>query len=273
MEDGHKIVDSLLAHGHDSSQSPGRVLGDHWRFYAVYDGHGGHEAMDWLEIHLHHLVAAELQLLKTPETGCYDRGDVAAALAKAFEKVDEQLAGLGAWKYGSTATVALLHDSPMGKMLYVANVGDSRAVLIGGPSVKHLSVDHHTSNPSEAARVERDGGFIFRKRVCGSLSVTRALGDHALKGEGGGVSCIPDVSASKVLGGKALVVASDGLWDVLTGAEVQEILEEIISQAAQKDKHPEFIGDQLRRTAARTLVECAKKRGTHDNICVLVAFL
>lgn len=266
MEDGHQVVDPLPV--------PGLAHGECWRFFAVFDGHGGHQAMEWLQIHLHHLFAAELQLLSVPDQGCcHNRGPVVAAITKAFRNADKKLASLGAHKYGSTATVALVHESPAGKMLYVANVGDSRAVLIGGMSVKQLSVDHHTSNPLEAARVERDGGCIFRKRVCGCLSITRALGDHDFKGEGGGVSCVPDVSACKVLGRKVLVLASDGLWDVLNGSDVQMLLEDLVHEAVQKERGPEFIGGALGSIVAHALVERAKKLGSHDNICAVVAFL
>jgi serine/threonine protein phosphatase PrpC len=272
MEDGHKVADPLPVHSH-IGQGYRRNMEELWRFFAVYDGHGGREAMEWLETHLHHAVATELQLLKACKTGHHDSDTVATAITRAFKKVDTQLASLGAFKYGSTATVALIHESTSGKMLYVANVGDSRAVLIGGQAPKQLSIDHHVSNAAEAARVEQDGGFIFRHRVCGSLSVTRAMGDHELKGEGGGVSCVPDVSACKVSGAKALVIASDGLWDVMDGWDVQELLEEQICQAAQREKDPEFVRDRLCSTAARTLVENAKHRGSHDNICAVVVFL
>lgn len=272
MEDGYKVVDPLpVLNNHNHGYR--RMHDEHWRFFAVYDGHGGREAMEWSESHLHHLVAAELQSLKGSEASHHDHDAVAAALTRAFKKIDGQLASLGAFKYGSTATVALIHDSPSGKMLYVANVGDSRAILIGGQAPRQLSVDHHATNAAEVARVEGDGGFVFRNRVCGCLSVTRALGDHELKGECGGVSCVPDVSACRVSGARALVIASDGLWDVMDGWGAQEILEEYISQAQQRETEPEFIADRLCGTAARALVECAKSRGSHDNICALVAFL
>merc|ERR1712216_581744 len=191
----------------------------------------------------------------------------------AFKKVDGQLAALGAFKYGSTATVALIRETPTGKTLYVANVGDSKAFLIGGQAPKQLSVDHHVSNLSEAARVEHEGGFIFRHRVCGSLSVTRALGDHELKGEGGGVSCLPDVSVIKLSGAKALVMASDGVWDVMNGFDVQEVLEDAVFQATLGETEPVFIRDNLSKTAAHALVDAAKNRGSRDNICALVVLL
>jgi serine/threonine protein phosphatase PrpC len=273
MEDGHKIADPLPLHTLHGCRTMGSAIDEQWRFFAVYDGHGGRQAMEWLEQHLHHFVANELQSLKPSQPGKYDRASVADALKNAFKQADHELATLGAWKYGSTATVALIHESLAGKTLYLANVGDSRAVLVSGNAVKQLSADHHATNPVEAARVERDGGCIFRKRVCGALSVTRALGDLEFKQEGGGVSCEPDVSVCSVHGAKALVIASDGVWDVLNGVDVKEILEDCIVNAMEKATGPAIVGDRLSGTAAQALVDRAKDLGSRDNICALVTFL
>jgi len=268
MEDGYKVVEHL------------QVQGDgHWSFYAVYDGHGSQYAMEWLQTHLHHFVADELQPLKVR-----NHPAVAAALKRAFGKADERLAAeVGAWYCGSTATVALLHDSPAGKELYVANVGDSKAVLIGGPDVQQLSWDHRGTNPLEESRVMHEGGFISTdefgcKLVGGLLAVTRAFGDHYLKGgagaEGRGVSCLPDVRSVKVCGSRALVLATDGLWDVLENAdEAKAILEDSICQSLGKETlHKQNI-DRLCHNAAQALVDYAMSRGSGDNICVLVALL
>ena len=55
----------------------------------------------------------------------------------------------------------------------------------------------------------------MENRVAGSLAVTRAFGDHALKNDG--VTAKP-YSNKHVLRpfDKFLVIASDGVWDVLT---------------------------------------------------------
>lgn len=272
MEDGHRVFDPLPVHGDAPCGGLfGRELDERWRFFAVYDGHGGKMAMTWLESHLHTFIAAELRLLKTGENGAPDTSSVHAALVRAFQKADLELESLGAAKYGSTATVALIHETRAKRTLYVGNVGDSRAVLIGGSQVKEVTVDHRATNPSEIARVESEGGCIFRRRVWGALSVTRAMGDHELKS--GGVSCVPDTCACSIAGAHVLVIASDGLWDVLEGEDVKKILEETIARAMQESSGPECLAARLRSIAAQDLVRCAKDGGSRDNICALVAFL
>jgi len=58
---------------------------------------------------------------------------------------------------GSTAVTAILIDS---KMLYVANVGDSRAVISKGGEAKQLSIDHEPGNLVEKEDIVKKGGFV-----------------------------------------------------------------------------------------------------------------
>jgi len=263
MEDGHKVATLNV-----------RRKGERWSLFAVYDGHGGREVVDYSEAYLHHLIAEELEgrPVHGDVGGRHDRKEVSLAVARAFTKIDSQLKVQGVSEdCGCTATVMLVQDTAISRTLHVANVGDSKAMLIGGDLAKQMTVDHHTCNSAECLRVEHDGGFIMHKRVCGVLSVTRALGDHSLKDSG--VSCVPDVMACKVEGARAMVIASDGLWDVMSGVEVQEVLEETIRTAAARGCDADEVGDRLTGRAARALVECAKERGSHDNILALVVFV
>lgn len=260
MEDGHAVVDPLFTSEH----------GERWGYFAVYDGHGGRQAVDWCEAHLHERVGAALKGLRAH----FDRPAVYAALISAFKEADEQLAQLGAMKYGCTATVAVTHKASSGTTLYVANVGDSRAVLVGHAGVKQVSMDHKATDASEAKRVAHEGGFIFKKRICGSLAISRSLGDHELKT--GGLSCIPDIFSGRLTRGvHALVMASDGVWDVLDNAEVQDIVEACVvrTTAAVSGDSAQGLCDRLRDAAATTILQRAKERGSQDNIVVLVAFL
>ena len=69
--------------------------------------------------------------------------------------------------------------------LYVANAGDSRAVLakkVEGKVVGvELSVDHKPDLPEEKGRIEKAGGFVEDNRVKGVLNLSRSLGDLEYK--------------------------------------------------------------------------------------------
>lgn len=56
---------------------------------------------------------------------------------------------------GSTAVTAIIID---GKDLWVANIGDSRAVICERGSANQLTVDHEPH--SERTRIEEQGGFV-----------------------------------------------------------------------------------------------------------------
>ena len=67
---------------------------------------------------------------------------------------------------------------------YVANVGDSRAVIVTSSGAKRISYDHKASDWNEMNRIRSAGGIIFNDRVYGQLVLTRALGDLSLKKQG-----------------------------------------------------------------------------------------
>jgi pyruvate dehydrogenase phosphatase len=139
------------------------------------------------------------------------------------------------------------------KLLRVACTGDSRAVLgRRGASGKWvatpLSVDQTGSNPDEAARIRKqhpgEDNAIRNGRVLGGLEPTRAFGDASykwtrevserLKASFFGktpsqllktppyVTAEPVVTTTKIEpeNGDFVVMATDGLWEMLTNEEV-----------------------------------------------------
>ena len=100
-------------------------------------------------------------------------------------------------------------------MLYVANVGDTRAVLNRNGNAQRLTIDHKASDPVEIERVLSVGGTIKDGRVAGGLAITRALGDHAFKNYG--LSSSPHISKQTLSSlDKHLILASDGVWDTVS---------------------------------------------------------
>ena len=78
---------------------------------------------------------------------------------------------------GCTANVALLNSNE----LYVANAGDSRAVLCNKGKAIELSEDHKPDNEKEKDRIIKAGGFISDGRVNANLNLSRAIGDFEYK--------------------------------------------------------------------------------------------
>eukprot|EP01138_Halocafeteria_seosinensis_P015443 gb/GECG01015761.1/.p1 GENE.gb/GECG01015761.1/~~gb/GECG01015761.1/.p1 ORF type:complete len:584 (+),score=64.03 gb/GECG01015761.1/:1-1752(+) len=147
-----------------------------------------------------------------------------------------------------------------GTQVWVANAGDSRAIVIkdsGEPVL--LTEDHKPNRQDESARIRNLGGivqFFGVWRVQGVLAVSRAIGDRLLKPF---VTATPEVK-SKILEeeDKYLVLATDGLWDVVSNAEVGAFLT-MSNRSVQK--------------AADLLTQEALSRGSTDNITVIIVDL
>lgn len=247
MEDSSVIIDPLLA----------EQDGELWGYFAVYDGHGGRQAVDFCETKLHGLVLDELLNVTRMAGEPVADEVVGEVLSRAFRRVDEQLKLLGTWRCGCTATVVLAHRTASGLRLHSANVGDSRAIVLESGSECRLTRDHRPTDPAEIQRVEAEGGFVARGRVVGQLGVSRALGDHSLKSVG--VTWHPHICTREVPQDAVLVIASDGLWDVMSDGDARAVVDRNVAERLQ-DKAPEF------------LIKAALRAGSTDNTTALVAF-
>ncbi len=104
------------------------------------------------------------------------------------------------------------------KVVYIANLGDTRAVLSKNGMAERMSYDHKGSDPAEVERIRSNGGIVIGDRVGGSLAITRAFGDHSLKKDG--VIAKPYIKKHILRStDKYLIVASDGVWDTMDDQE------------------------------------------------------
>eukprot|EP00041_Stephanoeca_diplocostata_P037147 m.1389521 g.1389521 ORF g.1389521 m.1389521 type:complete len:529 (+) comp24987_c0_seq73:335-1921(+) len=166
---------------------------------------------------------------------------------------------------GTTAnTVLILQDH------YVfANAGDSRSILVSGGEVAFATLDHKPGDARERQRIYNAGGFVLRGRVDGQLAVARALGDHTFKNtmlpqQDQMVTAAPDICfVDRRVGlDDFIVLACDGVWDVMTNAAVAHFVAGALAQQNSVD------------AVAAMLVDTALARGSTDNLSVvIVAFV
>mmetsp|Transcript_45428 Transcript_45428/g.89345 ORF Transcript_45428/g.89345 Transcript_45428/m.89345 type:complete len:149 (+) Transcript_45428:691-1137(+) len=119
MEDAHLVLPGLGAESvRTSLNQPNNV---NTGFFAVLDGHGGKEAVNFIESSLPKHVSDELK-----------RNTPTNALERAFLNTDAAMAGKARYQQcGSTAAALLLRPSESrqgGRDMYVANVGDARVI-------------------------------------------------------------------------------------------------------------------------------------------------
>lgn len=145
--------------------------------------------------------------------------------------------------------------------MYIANAGDSRAVLLRDNTTVRVTVDHKPDIPEEQVRIEKSGGVVTKvtnkqgktiSRVNGMLAVSRALGDIFLQPY---VTSEPEVFQFELNNNnKVLILACDGVWDVLSDEETTEI--------ASSEVNPEMAAVKIR--------DAALAKGSADNISVIV---
>lgn len=167
---------------------------------------------------------------------------------------------------GSCVIVSFIENGT----LYVANTGDCRAVIgFLGPdgriASRDLSVDQNTDNSSEIKRIQRlhpeDPNVISNSRVKSILRPTRNIGGALLKEEivkeFVSNNCLtepwrppyttasPEISRCQLTDDDRFVVlASDGLWDLLSSQEVVELIHEFEdAKKAGRKVTPNFDGD------------------------------
>jgi len=150
---------------------------------------------------------------------------------------------------GCTAVVAIVVGN---QKIIVANAGDSRAVLCDGEGkAVPLSWDHKPTNDSEYDRIVKAGGAVIDGRVNGSLNLSRAIGDLEYKRNkklppgDQIVTAVPDIAERDLQAGDAfLLVACDGIWDVLNHQEAIDFCRERLAKGTPPKKVCEELCDR-----------------------------
>ncbi|KAI5478743.1 hypothetical protein MNV49_004668 [Pseudohyphozyma bogoriensis] len=237
MEDSHAHVLSLAPGGDDAAPTDKKAS-----FFAVYDGHGGSSVARFAGDTLHHRLAAN---------DSFKQKDWVASLKRSFLETDEDLRANPDFRgdpSGCTAVAALFRED-LG--IVCANAGDSRSVLSLGGEAKPMSYDHKPTNTGETARIVAAGGFVEFGRVNGNLALSRALGDFEFKqntsldAEHQIVTADPDVIVHEPTPeDEFLVIACDGIWDVLSSQQVIDFVRLSISERKPLDKICEDLMDR-----------------------------
>lgn len=263
---------------------------DGGRFAAVFDGHGGGGVSSLLRNQLYGYIRQYLKEThweQQPDDGEARKPSLSAhvaALRKAFNKVESEVVAQETLAYqGSTAVAVVMHESEDGhRTLISANVGDSRAILSRRGKAIDLTRDHKPNEEREKARILKMGEAIewdslSKLHRVRNLSLSRAIGDRHAKPV---VSSQVEIKLFPVAeeGDEFFLLASDGLWDVMSSQDVvsyvhERFAKELNREQVQTLEDKENMKLVLRRNMARAVAREALRRGTGDNICVIIVWM
>jgi serine/threonine protein phosphatase PrpC len=269
-------------------------------FFGIYDGHGGSLCADFLRDHLHSYVIKDANFPHNPEE----------ALRRGFEKAEEDFIYTQAMtknlevldKSGSCAVVALIVED----VLYIANVGDSRAVmsLNSGKNFDVLTNDHKPNEEGENRRILANGGKVYQTQTPakllnmpniipsntnpnqvligpyrvfpGRLSVSRTFGDVEAKiskfgGISGVVVATPEITKLNLNNDNKkpdfLVLGCDGIFDQISN---KDIIDSVWMTMTNKDENrPKDLHSQC-ALGVDMIMKSSLVRRTLDNVTVLL---
>uniref|UniRef100_UPI0037E9A8EE integrin-linked kinase-associated serine/threonine phosphatase 2C isoform X2 n=1 Tax=Semicossyphus pulcher TaxID=241346 RepID=UPI0037E9A8EE len=272
MQDAHVLLPDMSV---CLSTLPGHV--SRVSYFAVFDGHGGARASRFAAENLH------LNMAKKFPSGEKENSDklIKKCLLDTFRQTDEDFLKKAssqkpAWKDGSTATCVLVVDD----LVYVANLGDSRAVLCrmeataGADEQRRsvtlaLSKEHNPTIYEERMRIQRAGGTVRDGRVLGVLEVSRSIGDGQYKRCG--VISTPDLRRIQLTANdRFIILACDGLFKVFSADEAVKFVLNVLQEGSVEQK-PGLTEEEMRFDAAcQQLASEAVRRGCADNVTVIL---
>ena len=206
--------------------------------FCLFDGHGGVNVSQFLQENFYKYFK-EIFPITNPEEN----------FKELFRTLDLKIKDLNLLSMGATACIIYITKENGKRVLYSANIGDTRSLLISSNDYKRLSYDHRATDSNEYNRIIKNGGIVFAGRVYGSLMLSRAFGDWELKNYG--VISDPYVTKTYINDNdKYIIIATDGVWDILDDSDVYEISKDFDSS----------------KDLCNKIVEKSMDKGSTDNI-------
>ena len=215
--------------------------------YAVADGVGGCERGEIASnLALRVLAASAVKSFLLPilrqETHSLNKESVLRALTEGVEVANNEIyiqAQNKGINMGTTLAAALIVNDTA----YIANIGDSRIYLLEGEQLRQVTTDHSLVAALVAAGdISPDEIYTHPRRNI----ITRCLGAQR--------NVEVDLFAETLKPGSALLLCSDGLWEMVRDDEIRDVV----------------FKAQTPQDACEQLVELANRNGGVDNISVIV---
>lgn len=217
-------------------------------FMGVFDGHGGSKCSDFLKENI-------TKYFQFTDEDLVDIKKLKNSITSSCVSINKVFFSTYPDSYdGSCALMSFIFKINEQYHLLVANVGDSMGMVTketkkGKFDYSVLNKLHKPDDPDEKAILEKSGYVVISGRFLG-LAISRAFGDRDLAEVG--LPCKPEFRDYEITNKfRYMILASDGLWDVVTEDKVLELIHH-------------------GNTNSELLAEYALDNGSMDNVTVII---
>lgn len=257
-EDQHDIIINL----------DGKNNFNNINYFAVYDGHGGKQVSKYLKENLSNYFTSKYKNYNIENINKFK-----SYVNKVYDHIQTKLETkfkVFSYNVGSTALNIIFYKSNNKIKYYINNVGDCRCVKCNKNNIAiPLTKDHKPNSYDEKKRIEKLDGKIYFDGYdwrIGDLSVSRAFGDIDNYPY---VSYKPDIYNGELKSDdKFIILACDGLWDVLSN---QDVIDFILEQMDDIKISNSMLGNSI-NNIAYNLGNYAINKGSLDNISIVIIF-
>eukprot|EP00286_Rhodomonas_abbreviata_P017842 CAMPEP_0181324710 /NCGR_PEP_ID=MMETSP1101-20121128/20513_1 /TAXON_ID=46948 /ORGANISM="Rhodomonas abbreviata, Strain Caron Lab Isolate" /LENGTH=333 /DNA_ID=CAMNT_0023432921 /DNA_START=141 /DNA_END=1138 /DNA_ORIENTATION=+ len=238
-------------------------------FLGVWDGHAGAGAAKYAQENIIQTLEATDEWKEYLKSEGENEELIGKALIAAFLAIDVSMRAYQETNTKDTSGCTSVTAMVTPKFIICANAGDSSLRDGCGGQRQASSFDHKPDNQLERERCEAAGGFVQWKRIDGDLAVSRALGDFGYKtrpdlpAEQQKVSPYPDIVVhERTDTDDVLLLACDGLWDVMSNPEAIAELRALFDS-----------GETVMSKIAEEMLDVSLNKGSRDNISAMVVKL
>ena len=279
------------------SQDAFMIIDEYKKIYniiGIFDGHGisGKEASNAVSENFHKYFEKNIEkLIKLQK-----KLELKSFIKKGYQKVEKKMkkSGINYSTSGTCSLIILIKD----QLLTISNLGNSRAILCRSSkdiTCIELSHDHITTRKSEKNRIINKGGKIeklnYNNNWIGPFRVwadeegpgfnmTRTLGDF--KSKKIGVISDPEIDFLKLkVCDRFLVLASDGLWDVMSSAEVCGFVlrledvwwrENLVAERVVEEARKRWKENNRKEFFKNKIGDCPTSKFGVDDVTVVIVF-
>ena len=243
MEDAHCSLLSLPIEGLEN-----------WSFFGVFDGHSGDEISNYISKELiDSILNADKELFELLSsdneiTSSLYENRLIQAINNGFYNIDDEMRKLRVRTNDPGSTVVACLITPT--QIYLINLGDSRGFIVSNNQIKISTQDHKPENEIEKERILNAGGKVKSRKIDyekpiydaippdgKGLNMSRSLGDYRLKRNPDKDKCEQIIIAKpeiyvyerSIEKDEYLVLACDGIWDVIENEELKHYIDYSLS--------------------------------------------